>query len=48
MEERCLVYWMQQVKITGNKRYFCSFLSLVVGTDVVEIHKKLTSDKSNM
>ena len=48
VEARCLACWTQQVGIAGGKRHSCSCLSLVVGTDVAEMHEGLTSGESDM
>ena len=48
VEARCLACWTQQVGIAGGKRHSCSCLSLVVGTDVAEMHEGFTSDESDM
>ena len=48
VEARCLACWTQQVGIAGGKRHSCSCLSLVVGTDVAEMHEGLTSDGSDI
>ena len=48
VEARYLVCWMQQIGIISGKFHSCSYISLIVGTDMVEMHKELTINKSDM